>query len=69
MAINPFIPELMKRTFPYLNLDKSTVVNTGVNQNSKTERQTVLIQMRQLLMSCLIWIYTVCIGICVGLLG
>ena len=52
-----------------LDVDTSTAANRDVSQKPKTEKQTVQIQMRQLIMSCLIWIFTVWIGICFGLQG
>ena len=65
-TVNPFDPEFMKWTLSSLNLDTPIVANRGSSQNSVTDWQTVLILMRQLVRS-LIWICTVCKGICIGL--
>ena len=56
-------------TLLFLNLDMSTDANSGFSLKSKTEWQTVSILMRRLVTSRLIWIYTVCKGICFGLPG
>ena len=37
----PFIPEFLSRTLPFLNLDLSTDANRGFSLKSKTEWQTV----------------------------
>ena len=59
----PFIPEFLKWTLPFLNLDLYYDANRGFSLKSKTEWQTVWILMRRLMMSRLISIYTVCTGI------
>ena len=59
---NPFIPEFLKWTLPFLNSDMLTDTNRSFSLKSKTEWQTVYTQMRWLVTSHLIWIYTVCIG-------
>ena len=66
---HPFIPEFLKLTLPSLNLDMTTDANWGFSLKSKTEWQTVLILIRWLIMSCLIWIYADCTSICFGLPG
>ena len=63
---NPFTSEFLTWTLPSLNLDTFIVANRGFSQKSITEWQTVLYLMRRLVMSCLIWICTVCKDICIG---
>ena len=59
----------MKWTLPLLNLVTSIVADKGFSQKTTTEWQTVQLLIRLLIMSRLIWIYTVCKSICLGLHG
>ena len=61
------ISEFLVWTFPSLDLDMAFIANRDVSLLSKIECQTKKILMRQLITSCLIWIYTVCKDICFGL--
>ena len=40
--LNPFIPEFLKWTLPFLNLDMSTDANRGFSLKPKTEWQSVI---------------------------
>ena len=53
---NSFIPEFLKWTFPFLNLDLTTDANRGFSLKLNTEWQKV-------------WICTDCKVVCFGLLG
>ena len=56
--LNPFTPEFMKWTRPSPNLVTSIVANRGFSQKSMADWQPVQIQMRRLVTSRLISIYT-----------
>ena len=54
VCFNPFIPEFLEWTLLSLNLAMSTGAKSGFSLKSKTEWQTVYIQMRLLIKSHLI---------------
>ena len=65
--ITPFTPEFLKWAHPSLHLDNTIVANRGLIKILKW--QTLLFLMRWLVTSRLIWVYTVCKSVRVGLQG